>query len=161
MDLEPVPSLNMARGSLRCFFLQGMPDSGRSILVIGFAGSYGFGSQGNPDAEFMNEAIESGVMKCEPTALILDLSQLEYVWGDMLESVLPGEGGEFGAPCEAAALVVGPGCREGIRTLIFGINAHEELDQLAWVHDSLASACTYIEGRLKAAQQGDAADKER
>lgn len=151
MDLESVPAPTGGNGALRCSFRRGLSGSGLRVLVVGFNGSYGFGSAGNADAAFMNEALELCFAEQEPSALILDLSELEYEWGDMLESVLPGDNGECGA--QAAALVVGPDCREGIRTLIFGVKAEDELDKLAWVHESVPNAWAYIEGRLRAAQQ--------
>ena len=60
-----------------------------------------------------------------------------------------------------AALVVGPACREAVRTLLFEVGSPRQLSELAWVHESLPAAWDYIGRKLRAAQQEDAPDEAR
>lgn len=53
-------------------------------VVIKFIGSYGYGSDGNGDAAFMI-AIRDYIVNCAlPVALVFDLRELEYEWGDAI-----------------------------------------------------------------------------
>jgi hypothetical protein len=155
LGLPPLESSS----SIRCAVRRGLQEGMEDALVVAFSGTYGYGSAGNGDAAFMCEAVEAAVAAWTPRAIILDFSELDYEWGDMLESVLPGDEGEFGPPCVTAALVVGDGCREGLRTLLFGVNAPHRLSELSWVHENLPRAWEHVRSKLEAAQQPDAADE--
>jgi hypothetical protein len=53
-------------------------------VAIKFMGSHGYGSAGNGDAEYMI-AIRDYIVACVlPSALIFDLRQLEYEWGNTI-----------------------------------------------------------------------------
>ena len=113
------------------------------ILIVAFEGQYGVGSTGNDDARFMYAMATAGVTATEPRAVIFDFSKLRYQWGDMLETVYDA------APRlhdgrQAFAVVVGPECREAVRTLELGQNSTEPLSAIPWAHDTLESACAYL-----------------
>jgi hypothetical protein len=146
---------------LKCRVRRAETGAKEGLLVVSFAGDYGVGAAGNEFGEFMSEAVMTGVATWQPKALILDFLRLRYSWGDMIEAVLPGDGGEWGPPCVTCAVVVGVGCREGIRTLWFGENAEDSLSELPWVHESLGDAAEYVLERLVAAQQNNASAEAR
>ena len=65
----------------------------RAILVIACHGTYGIGSGGNSDATYLMAMGKAGLEAFEPDGVILDLRELSYEWGDMLEAFF-GIGGE-------------------------------------------------------------------
>jgi hypothetical protein len=146
MELEEIKLSDLSQ--IQCKFLHGESSNRRSILVVKFTGQYRDGSLGNPDAGFMNAMIIAALTAWEPSAAIIDLSQLKYVWGDMLEVVFPGDAGEIGDVHIPTVLIVGDECREAIRTLMFGVNSTKSLSEVEWVHESLNDAWADIERRL-------------
>ncbi len=116
----------------------------KDILVISYEGKYRDGSCGNPDATFMFVMGNAGVQAYNPDAIILDMSDLHYEWGDMLDCVFD-VGDE--KPCPSA-IVVGDGCREAIGTLCFGINSKEDACQHEEIFDTLEDAWTYVTDKL-------------
>lgn len=100
---------------------------GRRILIVHFSGKYGFGSQGNPDAEHMRSSAVAAIDLWEPDALVLDLTQLHYEWGDLIDIAIGG----YAPP---TAIVVGPNCREALASL-FGEDWQEQR-----TYDSIDSA---------------------
>src|SRR5690349_21152281 len=54
------------------------------ILIVRFEGDCGYGSGSNSDATFMSAIIAAGLQSWEPVAVILDLRQLSYEWGDQM-----------------------------------------------------------------------------
>jgi hypothetical protein len=113
------------------------------ILIVAFEGQYGFGSAGNQDARFMYAMAAAGVKATEPKAVIFDFRKLRYQWGDMLEIVYDAsprlhDGGQ------AFAVIVGPECREAVRTLELGQNSAEPLSAIPWAHETLESARAYL-----------------
>ena len=149
MELKEVTFSDLSQ--VECKLLLGEAKNRRSILVVRFIGEYREGSLGNPDVAFMNAMVSAGLTAWEPSAAVIDLSGLKYVWGDMLEVVLPDDAGEIGDARIPAALVVGDGCREAVRTLIFGENSSESLSEVDWVHGGLKEALSYVSWRLGAA----------
>lgn len=116
----------------------------RKILVIQFAGTYRVGSSGNPDASFMFAMGNAAVEAFGPAAVILDMSQLSYEWGDMLDCVFD-IGGHLRLP---SSVIVGPQCREAIGTLCFGINSKEDACQHEEIFDTLEDAWQYVTNKL-------------
>lgn len=118
------------------------------IMVLKFAGCYGYGSEGNCDAIYMRAMGTACVDAWEPGGLIIDLSGLTYEWGKRLEMVF-GIGnkhdGELPFP---VALVVGESCGEGIRTLLLGLNSPLSVTETGWVFTGLEQAWQYIEAEL-------------
>src|SRR6266550_2062673 len=60
------------------------------ILIAKFTGRYRPGCQGNPDAAYLVAMGVAAVSYWEPKGVVLDVSQLEYVWGDMMDMVRGG-----------------------------------------------------------------------
>lgn len=119
------------------------------ILIVGFAGTYRIGSAGNPDAQYMAAMAEAGVVAWEPSAAILDLSKLHYEWGDMLEQVFDVGSARYGDSSFPVAVIVGPKCEEAIRTLLFGLESSESLDDRQGFCRDLESAWRYVDEQLE------------
>jgi hypothetical protein len=58
------------------------------ILCIGFEGLYPPGSDGNEHARRMEEYVRKVVVQRQPDAVLLDMTALDYVWGDAMGGVL-------------------------------------------------------------------------
>jgi hypothetical protein len=120
-------------------------DNQKRILVVSYTGEYRPGSAGNSDAAFMCGASAAGVNAFSPDAIIFDFSKLKYAWGDMLETVYATAPTFLNSEKQRFAVVVGSGCEEAIRTLELGVNSKEPVSAIAWVHQSIESACRYLE----------------
>jgi len=59
-----------------------------TILVAKFNGSYGEGSAGNGDGLFIFSALVSHYFVFEPVCVILDLTELNYTWGNTITKTL-------------------------------------------------------------------------
>lgn len=149
MELKEVTFSDLSQ--VECKLLLGESKNRHSILVVRFIGEYREGSLGNPDAAFMGAMVLAGLTAWEPSAAVIDLSGLKYVWGDMLEVVFPDDDGEIGDARIPAALVVGDGCQEAVRTLIFGENSSKSLSEVGWIHGGLEKALSHVSSRLGAA----------
>src|SRR5579864_1627923 len=57
------------------------------LLVVRFTGEYPDGPRGRGCAEWMGHICESLVDEYAPPALIVDLSDLSYRWGDDMEII--------------------------------------------------------------------------
>ncbi len=57
-----------------------------SILIAKFSGVYGYGSNGNNDGSFMRSMLASYyfAFQPEPITIILDLTRLNYQWGNTI-----------------------------------------------------------------------------
>ena len=121
-----------------------------TIGVIEFSGHYRMGSAGNPDANFMKAMVAAGFAALDPDGLVIDLSELKYDWGDMLEAILPNEDGNYGAEQFPTAVVVGPESEEAVRSLIVGIGpAAEPGAKVEWLVDSLDEALNQVLRRVE------------
>jgi hypothetical protein len=82
-------------------------------LVLKFSGAYGVGSAGNGDADFMRVITCAATSAWHSHAVVFDLRELSYEWGNSIWGVF-GRGiqssGVEGLPC---ALVVSDLCRGG------------------------------------------------
>lgn len=116
----------------------------RKVLVISFAGTYRDGAKGNPDGSFMFAMGNAGVEAFDPAAIVLDMSDLVYQWGDMLECVFD-VGGQRRLP---SSIVVGPQCRVAIGTLCFGIHSKKDACQQDEIFDTLEDAWNYVTEKL-------------
>jgi len=118
------------------------------IMVLKFAGSYGYGSEGNCDAIYMRAIGNACVDAWEPGGLIIDLSGLAYEWGDRLEMVFGIGNRQYEEMPFPVALVVGEQCCEGIRTLLLGLNSPLPVTEAGWVFTELEQAWVYIEAEI-------------
>ena len=110
------------------------------ILVIKYSGKYAFGSAGNTDAIYMNAMGKAAMEAWDPGAVIIDLQDLHYEWGDMLEYA-------FNISTDDTlplAVIVGLGCEEAVRTLLLGIDSKESIDKIEWIFKDLDAAWNYI-----------------
>jgi hypothetical protein len=112
----------------------------KKVLVIRFEGTFGIGSGGNDDADFMVAIGNAGIHAFGPHAIITDLSALSYEWGDMMGSVID-IGHDRRTP---TALVVGSKCRQAIGTLCFGENSTNDACERESIFDSLNEAWQYV-----------------
>ncbi|MES2462081.1 MAG: hypothetical protein V4671_15965 [Armatimonadota bacterium] len=71
--------------SLKCYSELLEPEG---ILRIAFAGFYPPGSKGNPTAEAMSNFVRQVVQDQKPLSVLLDLSDLEYRWGDAIFGIV-------------------------------------------------------------------------
>jgi hypothetical protein len=65
-------------------------DGGETLLVVAFAGHYPDGSAGNPTADRMKQAVAEAVagLPEPPAAVLFDLTELHYEWGDAILGIL-------------------------------------------------------------------------
>jgi hypothetical protein len=115
-------------------------DTENRLLVIRYHGTYGIGSDGNGDAVYMTAMGRAAIEVFEPATIVIDLSELHYEWGDMLEC-LWNLGFERQLPY---AIVVGPGCRAAVGTLLFGIDSTTDACDSPEVFDTLDAAVAYV-----------------
>jgi hypothetical protein len=87
-----------------------------TALVLKFSGVYGVGSEGNGDAHFMRVITRAALSAWDSHAVVFDLRELSYEWGDSIWGVF-GRGIQPSVvervPC---ALVVSDRCRDGFST---------------------------------------------
>ena len=57
---------------------------GLAISLIAFRGKHGWGSAGNSDALFIQWKLERFIQLVSMNGLIVDLRELDYLWGDRL-----------------------------------------------------------------------------
>jgi hypothetical protein len=92
-----------------------------SILCISFSGYYPPGSQGTPTAEAMRAYTTSERTKHRPAAVLYDLTDLDYVWGDGIISQLLfpmwREDKQRGVECPACFVAQGS-TREAVQNLL-------------------------------------------
>mgnify|MGYP000043868642 CR=1 FL=1 len=111
----------------------------KAVVLACFEGAYRHGSAGNPDAAFIGAMCSAAITAWEPHTLIVDLSNLEYVWGNRLEEV-------FGlSPADQddefqLLVVCSARNKEAIRTLINGANTDRSLNDLGWAFESVEDA---------------------
>lgn len=121
-----------------------------TIGVIKFTGHYRMGSAGNPDANFMHAMIAALLIALYPDGLVIDLSELRYEWGDMLEAILPNEDGTYRDDNCPAVVVVGPESEEAVKSLIDGTGPFVESSaNIEWLVDSLDEALSQVLRRVE------------
>ncbi len=107
-------------------------------LVARVNGRYRDGSTGNPDAYFLHGLIKTAVDLWSPKAVIIDFTNFQYDWGDMLELV-------YDAPeSKERAYVVGNACRRAMSTLEFGENTQRDITEHDEFFDSFEDAFRYL-----------------
>jgi hypothetical protein len=121
------------------FLVEPPPSKGGRLLVMKFSGVYGVGCEGNPDAAYMSAMSAAAVDYWQPEGTVLDLSELQYDWGDLIETALgPREGH---AP---HAVVVGPKSRRALATLMFGLDTTKDATDHEGYFDNLDVAIAYV-----------------
>jgi hypothetical protein len=115
------------------------------ILVASFSGVYREGSAGELDARFIHAFGQAAVIAWEPEGMILDFSNLEYRRGDDLRSILDIGERAFGIDELPKAVVVGPGCEEGVRSLF---DSREPDPFPEWIFREFQAAWGYVESEM-------------
>lgn len=87
---------------------------GENILIVKFSGVYGLGSAGNGDAQYMNACLNMAKSLYDYRALIIDLTQLDYQWGDMIDQIFPKTTDDY----DIEVMVIGKKCQKAIHSLI-------------------------------------------
>lgn len=116
------------------------------ILVAKFAGHYRPGHLGAPDAFFIQGITQTALGVWRPAALILDLRELSYTWGDNMEEVL-GSRGEINVP---VAIVGSKLCLPAIGTLIQQFHpagSKKSATDLAHIFDNMENAWEYVHSK--------------
>src|SRR5688572_29074427 len=89
IERYPRVDLSMLSQMAHSYHLAGADKNGLPCaLIVRFSGSYGQGSQGNRDAGYMSAVAAAGIEGWQPKALVFDLRELTYSWGDRLQNVL-------------------------------------------------------------------------
>ncbi len=84
----------------------------------------------------------------EPSFLILDFTNLDYAWGDMLESVFSLNVREH-QHSPSIALVVGECCKDAIGTLIDdNVDSTKPATDEEWIFDNIEDAWAYAEENI-------------
>ena len=88
------------------------------LLRVRFIGECGEGAGSNGDAVYMDAMRQAALEIVEPDGLIVDCSALRYEWGDLVAKAVhvPFAWGRCDEP--PYAVVVGPGCEAGLRSLL-------------------------------------------
>lgn len=138
-----------ATSAIRCEFFLSPASRGsfNRILVVRCAGLYRTGSQGAPDATYMEAMTAAALIATCPNGLIFDFTKLDYQWGDNLESVyhvgknLPYPGANL-----PFALVLGEHCREAVISLAHPNAILQEPEE--WMFDTFEEAWHYVDERI-------------
>lgn len=118
------------------------------ILVISYSGKYGIGAAGNSDAQYMYAKGEFGLNMYETAGVIIDLRELEYEWGDMLELVFTIGKKQYRNAEFPRAVLIGEKCSKAIGTLIHGEDSKTPAITEEWIFDSFENAWDYIDRKI-------------
>jgi uncharacterized protein with HEPN domain len=146
MNLQPIRFEDEAH--IRHEFALETTGKNRSFytLIAKFIGAYGYGSGGHADACYMLGVTKTAVDIWGPAALILDLSELRYEWGDEMDWLLPP------AVHIPAAVVVGPHSATAIATLMWGVDTTRHATEAEFVFDNLEAAWRYVREQKETGQ---------
>ena len=114
------------------------PNQFRKVMLIKLSGQYRDGAKGNPDSEYMYGIILTASRVWHPRAVVIDISDLEYQWGDEFERIYSVIG------VQLWAIVVSDKCRRAMSTLEFGINTKKDITELENFFDNMQDALEYI-----------------
>lgn len=108
-----------------------------SAVHLAFKGNYRSGSGGAPDAHFIEGIVRMAQEIWRPSALLLDLRELRYEWGDEMDLVLQ-------PPTDISAILVSPKCEPAISTLYFGLNQRKSVLEEPHFFNALEPAIDYV-----------------
>jgi hypothetical protein len=113
-------------------------------VMVAFEGEYGIGSKGNGDAVFMRAVIMMALEAWQPQALVIDLREMTYVWGDyIVTAIAAGQGRYFDMPFPTA-IVVSDRNRQGLTSLI---SDEMDADPSQWLFDTLEEAVRAVKAQ--------------
>ena len=107
------------------------------LLVVVLKGECGLGCGCYKDCMFMTAMVRAGYEGFQPDAVIMDLSELKYEWGDEMTGVLMAAQGYYVEAEFPTTVVVSDKCREGLTSLV-----RDEMskDPKQWLFESLPDA---------------------
>lgn len=108
------------------------------ILHVQFMGHDGIGSEGNPAGHSMQEAIDEGLKRHRPAAVLVDLRDLEYQHGDWLPAATLKAVGTLGR--ERACLLAEGSTLQALRSLW----TRNQLDQLMPLFGDMDTALAHL-----------------
>ena len=109
-------------------------------LIAKFRGRYRDGSAGAPDAALIRGLTHTAIEVWRPAAVVLDLSELHYEWGDEMDLLF-----DVGADQHVkSAIVVGPACTKAIATLMWGVDTTRSATEAENIFDNLEEAWAYV-----------------
>ena len=109
-------------------------------LIARFRGRYRDGSAGAPDAALIRGLTHTAIEVWRPAAVVLDLSELHYEWGDEMATLFD-VGLDHNMKC---AIVVGPACSKAIATLMWGVNTTRSPSEAENIFDNVEEAWEYV-----------------
>ncbi len=86
-----------------------------AALILEFCGTYGHGSIGNDDADFIHMIRSGATAILNVEAVVYDFRNMDYEWGNRIWNVLPCPRGE-GEEAMPTAMVISDRCRKGFST---------------------------------------------
>ena len=132
MILKKVNLEETCNGMTCEFFTQNLRDTHLiDILHIKFSGTYRLGSAGKTELGYMTGNYELGKAIWRPFKIILDISNVEYEWGDDMELLL-----DISDP-KSSVIIVGDKNRKAISTLIYGIDTKKDIVDNKFYFDNL------------------------
>ena len=105
-----------------------------TALLLEFSGTYGWGSRGNADADFIAAIKAAALEILHVQAVVFDFRQMSYKWGNRIWNVLPCREPD-GDPLPTA-IVVSDRCKKGFSSCA---------DMVPPMYDSLEEALRFIE----------------
>jgi hypothetical protein len=125
IDLKVILNKINYDGNIELFYKLLEDNEIDNILEVYIVGNYRIGSEGNPDARYIYNNSLSIILANNPKGIILNMTDLGYEWGDMLEMVL-----DIGNDYEnklniPVTYVVGKKSIDAILSLCFGINNYQ------------------------------------
>lgn len=138
MNFHPVDIMQLSDLSFEPFVSSYNPDDEEKILLIKYKGSYGYGSGGSKDVEYIlaTAALCQTAWHCK--WLVLDFSHLNYQSGDGMDNIFSLTYDSSLRVNSPMVVIVGAGCRHALQSLL-----EEEYKDLC--ADSLESAIELLQ----------------
>ena len=113
----------------------------------------------------MQAISHTAIYETDPDGILLDLSELHYEWGDLIELVLSGLGERFYISEQLSAeneplfkrvslpqaTLVGSDCKEAISTLLY--DTKKPIEPYQWLFEDFDLAWDYIEQKITQEKQ--------
>ncbi|MEM1354473.1 MAG: hypothetical protein AAGC44_06475 [Planctomycetota bacterium] len=116
-----------------------------TALIVAFSGEAGNSHEHCGTFRFMDAVTMAGIIAWEPSALILDLRDLKYDWGDEMHRTLTVALAWYGEDFPTAA-VVSDLNREGLTSLV---EYEMQEDPAKWLFSSIGEAVKAIDTTLR------------
>jgi hypothetical protein len=111
-----------------------------AAVILEFSGVYGWGSEGNRDADFIAAIKAAALEVLRAEAVVFDFGNMRYEWGNRIWNVLscrPSDGGD----ALPVALVISDECRKGFASCA---------EMVPPMFDSLEESLRFVEGPARA-----------